>query len=268
MPDPYANIAEADSEVLEVLVKALELRASDPQQKAMRETYFSWIDFPEGARVLEAGCGTGAVSRSLAGWRNVGEVIGVDPSPVFIEKARELGAGISNLRFEEGDARSLPFEDGNFDAVIFHTSLCHVPGPEAALGEAFRVVRPGGYLAVFDGDYATTTFAVGDHDPLEDCADAAISAFVHDRWLVRRLQALVRFAGFEIDRFDSHGYLQTSAPDYLLTLLDRGADTLVGLGRFDAGMAEALKTEARRRIDAGTFFGFIAFASLIARKPG
>ncbi len=267
MPDLYAEITKVDPEVLQILINALEMRAADPQQKAMREKYLSWVNFPEAARVLDAGCGTGAISRDLARWANVDEVVGIDPSPVFLEKARELAADIPNLRFEEGDARSLPYEDAAFDAVIFHTCLCHVPGPEKAVEEAFRVLRPGGHVAIFDGDYATTTFAIGDHDPLEDCANAAIAALVHDRWLVRRLPALARSTGFQVDRFDSHGYVQTSEPDYLLTLIDRGADALAGWSRIDSSMAEALKNEARRRVENGEFFGFIAFASLIARKP-
>ncbi len=267
MPDPYASITEVAPEVLEILINALETRAADPQQKRMRETYLSWMDFPESARVLEAGCGTGPVCRDLARWPNVGEVIGLDPSPVFLAKARELAAGLANLQFQEADARSLPYENDAFDAVVLHTCLCHIPEPERAIGEAFRVLRPGGQLAIFDGDYATTTFAIGEHDPLERCADAAIDALVHDRWLIRRLPAVVRTAGFSVTRFDSHGYLQTTEPDYLLTLVDRGADALAGWSRIDATMAEAFKTEARRRVVSGEFFGFIAFASLIGRKP-
>ena len=58
----------------------------------------------------------------------------------------------------------------------------------------------GGALAVFDGDYATTTVALGDHDPLQACADAAMAALVHDRYLVRRLGTLVRAAGWDVVR--------------------------------------------------------------------
>lgn len=266
MPDLYAQITEVDPEILEIMIDALELRASDPQQVAMRENYFSWMEIEPNARILEGGCGTGAVARHLAEIAGSGEVVGLDPSPQFIQKAKELAADIPNLQFEEGDARSLPFDDASFDAVVFHTCLCHVPNAEKALAEAYRVLRTGGKMTVFDGDYATTTFAIGDHDPLEQCADAVISALVHDRWLVRKLPRLVRTAGLALERFDSHGYLQSTEPDYLLTLLDRGADALVGWNRIDADMASALKNEARRRVDAGEFFGFIGFASLVANR--
>ena len=267
MPDPYANITEADPDVLNVLVDALELRAAEDQQREMREAYLSRVKFPESAHVLDVGCGTGAVSRVLASWPSVGEVTAVDPSPIFLAKARELATEISNLSFQEGDARSLPFDDGSFDVAVFHTCLCHIPGPEQALEEAFRVLRSRGHLAIFDGDYATTTLATGDSDPLQACADAAMAALVHDRWLARRLPSLVQAAGFKVNRFDSHGYVQTSDPGYMLTIADRGADALVAMGRFTAEMAEALKNEARRRAENGEFYGFIAYVSLIAQKP-
>ena len=65
----------------------------------------------------------------------------------------------------EGDGRALRFADGDFDVVVCHTVLCHVPEPERVLAEAFRVLRPGGTLAICDGDYATTTVALGEADP-------------------------------------------------------------------------------------------------------
>jgi ubiquinone/menaquinone biosynthesis C-methylase UbiE len=267
MPDPYSQITAVAPHVLEVLIKAMEVRAADPRARAMRENFLSRIDFPRAARVLEAGCGSGAICRDLARWPGVGEVVGLDPSAVFLARARELAAGIANLRFEEGDARALPQGDDAFDVVVLHTCLTHVPGPEQALAEVWRVLRPGGSLAVLDGDYATTTVAIGDHDPLQQCVDAAIDGLVHDRWLMRRLPAMVAVSGFRIERQDSHGYLQTTAPNYMLTLVDRGADLLASSHRIDAALADGFKQEARRRVDRGGFFGFIAFVSLIARKP-
>ena len=262
--DVYATITEADPALVSRIAEVLELRAADPQQQAMRQTYLGDIQFPQGARVLDVGCGTGAVTRELATWPDVAEVVGVDPSPTFLASARALDRS-ANVRFVEGDTRALGFQDGSVDAVVFHTTLCHVPGPELALGEAARVLRPGGWLAIFDGDYATTTVAVTPADPLQACADAWVGSSVHDPWLVRRLPGLLEGAGFTLVRMRSYGYVETGDARYTPTIIDRGVDALVAAERIGGEVAAALKAEARRRIAAGQFFGHIAYASLVAR---
>ncbi len=141
----------------------------------MLHTYLTDAALPQGARVLEVGCGTGAVTRVLATWPGVGETIGVDPSPVFVARAQQLAGGLTTAVFEQADGRSLPFVDSMVDAVVFHTTLCHVPEPEVMLHEAVRVLRPGGCLALFEGDYATGTLAAGPGDPLDVGAEAHIA---------------------------------------------------------------------------------------------
>jgi 16S rRNA A1518/A1519 N6-dimethyltransferase RsmA/KsgA/DIM1 with predicted DNA glycosylase/AP lyase activity len=66
MPDPYASITTADPAILERLVAALEVRAADLVHRGILEELLSEIPFPEGAMVLEIGCGTGDVTRALA----------------------------------------------------------------------------------------------------------------------------------------------------------------------------------------------------------
>lgn len=266
MADVYATIADAPHDVQERLADVLERRAANYQQREMLAAYLSDVDLPADAEILDAGCGTGAVSRELARRTPGGKVTGIDPSPVFLATARNVSAGIPNLSFTEGDCRSLPFVSDRFDAVFFHTTLSHVPSPEEALKEAFRVLRHGGTLAVFDGVYTTTTLANGEHDPLQACADAAMAAIVHDRWLVQRLPGLVMEAGFTIIRQRSMGIVETVEPDYMLTIVDRGADVLAATGRIGEELLTALKHEARRRVDEGCFFGSIAYGSLVARK--
>ncbi len=192
----------------------------------------------------------------------------MDPSPVFVARARDLAGGLGGVTFKGADARALPLGDHSLDAVVFHTTLCHVPDPDVALREAVRVLRPRGYLMVFDGDYATATLATRAGDPLNVCADAFREHFVHDPWLVRRLPALVRAAGVEVERVRSHGYVEAAAPGFMLSSwVDLGADALVAAGRIGADAASELKAEARRRVAAGEYFGHIAYMSVVARKP-
>lgn len=267
MPDPFATITEASAEVLEDIARVLELRGADPQQHAIIRAYLADIPVSEGTRILEVGCGTGAVTRMLAAWPGVTEAVGVDLSPVLVAKARALGTGIAHLSFEEGDARALPFPDRTFDLVVLHTLLTHCPAPEEALAETCRVLRPGGWVAMCDADFPSVTVAGGDHDPLQACAAAFVEGFVHDKWLVRRLPALTQAAGLRLGTLRSYGYVDTSATGLLYAWVRRGADVLHTTGRIGSDLAEALKAEARHRADAGTFFGHVVYASLTARKP-
>jgi ubiquinone/menaquinone biosynthesis C-methylase UbiE len=267
MPDPYASIASTDEALQARLASILELRAAEPQQRAMLEAYLSELDLPDGAIALDVGCGTGAVTRVLASLPRMRQVIGIDPSPIFVEKARELAKGISNLSFQTGDARAVPFTNASFDLVVFHTVLCHVPEPERALREAQRVLRPDAWLAVFDGDYPTASVAIDAFDPLQSTVEAMIANYVQNPWLTRRLKHTLDAMGFRITSLRSHGYVQTAEPAYMLTLVDRGADLLMGAASIGAAQAEALKAEARRRVSTGEFFGQISFLSVLARTP-
>jgi hypothetical protein len=109
--------------------------------------------------------------------------------------------------------------------------------------------------------------ALGDHDPLQTCVAASMAEAVHDRWLGRRLPALVRGCGFEPARFRGHGFVETTEGGYMLTAVDRSIEKLHASGGIGDETAAALKAEARRRVEAGTFFGHMAYVSLAARKP-
>jgi SAM-dependent methyltransferase len=105
MPDPYASIAQTDAALQTRLAGVLELRAADPQQRAILNDYLSAIPLSNGAAALEIGCGTGAVTRVLAQLPGVKEAVGIDPSPVFIDQARAL-ANDDRLSFHVGDGRA------------------------------------------------------------------------------------------------------------------------------------------------------------------
>jgi ubiquinone/menaquinone biosynthesis C-methylase UbiE len=265
--DVYSRISEVDPAIQARLADVLEMRVVDARQRDLWTAYISTIEFVPEARVLEIGCGTGAVTRLLAQWPNVGQVVGVDPSSVFIEKARELAHGIPNLTYEVGDGRALQIKADKFDVVVVHQALSHVPEPERLLAEAHRVLHPRGWLAVYDGDYATTTVATSDFDPLEQCIHAFRANFIHDAWIMRRLPQLLQTTGFEVTRMQSHGYIESPQGAYMLTLIDRGADSLLQAGQISQGVCDALKAEAKRRHDSRTWFGHIAYASILSQKP-
>src|SRR5215468_9402235 len=104
-----------------------------------------------GAKVLDVGCGTGASALPAAqAVGPSGRVIGVDLSVRLLERARAKAAarGLTNVEFRIGDMTSSGYPDQSFDAVISVFSVFFVPDMEGLVGELWRLVRPGGKLAV------------------------------------------------------------------------------------------------------------------------
>jgi len=113
-----------------------------------------------GQRLLDVGCGPGTITLDLARRVLPGEVVGVDREDEALAAARAAASeqGITNVRFETGDAYRLDHADASFDVVHAHQVLQHLSDPVAALLEMRRVCRPGGYLAVRDADYQAMTW--------------------------------------------------------------------------------------------------------------
>jgi SAM-dependent methyltransferase len=109
---------------------------------------------PDGARVLEVGCGPGRLSIRLARQHRL-NVTGLDLDPAMVERARanadRLGNGDERRpAFLVGDAASLAFPDGSFDLVVSTFSMHHWADPTAGLAEIARVLRPGARALVWD----------------------------------------------------------------------------------------------------------------------
>lgn len=100
----------------------------------------------QGSRLVDIGCGPGTYTRGLASLHPEILAIGIDRSPRQLRRARERADrdGVTNCRFELGDALSLPLGTGSVDAVVAARLLMVLGEPERALSEIHRVLRPGG----------------------------------------------------------------------------------------------------------------------------
>ena len=119
-----------------------DVRAEQPLELAMVDAFVSAVGH---GPALDAGCGTGRMTRHLAG-RGVA-VEGVDLSPGMLGRARQAQPG---TRFTEASLTDLPFEDAGFAGALVWYSTIHLADDDlrTALAELVRVVRPGGHLLV------------------------------------------------------------------------------------------------------------------------
>jgi ubiquinone/menaquinone biosynthesis C-methylase UbiE len=110
-------------------------------------------------RVLDVGCGTGAIALLFAEMGH--QVTGIDLSERMLAKAREK-ASAQNLpaEFRTGDAEQLPFDDGSFDVVVNRHLLWTLPHPEIALKEWHRVLKTGGIVLIIEGVWNDRSFRV------------------------------------------------------------------------------------------------------------
>ena len=101
------------------------------------------IDPQPGEKILDIAAGTGTSSAAIA--KSGAEVIALDFSPGMLEQGRKRHPDIT---FVEGDAEALPFPPKTFDAVTISFGLRNVNNPQIAIGEMYRVLKPGGRVVI------------------------------------------------------------------------------------------------------------------------
>lgn len=242
------------------------------QAGALVDLLHADTSYPPGSRVLEAGCGTGAQTVTLARNSPRARITSVDVSPdsLAAARARADAAGLANVEFRQGDIYALPFAPESFDHVFVCFVLEHLSRPLEALVALRALVRPGGTVTVIEGDHGSAYF-----HPDDAAARDAIGCQVELQRLAggnamigRQIFPLLREAGFDPVRVlplmvyvDSSrpalvdGFIKKTFSAMIEGVRDSAiAARLVEPDRFDAGIRALYRTAGSDGVFCYTFF--------------
>jgi len=266
--DVYGRTQELDATTLDAIVTRLEARGKQAIFAKMINEYLDRLPLASIGRVLDLGCGTGVAARAIAARPDFrGHVLGIDIGPALVEAARRLSEeSVVRIDYLIGDTHSLDLPDASFDAVIAHTLLSHVGDPFAVLKEAARLVPSGGWIVVFDGDYASFTFGTEDQDYGARMDAAIIKSIVANPRVMRSMPRLLRGAGLDLVASIPYVLTEIGEADFWAGLLNSLPVLLPKAGIVGAQEAQAFVDAQFKASADGTFFGSSNFYTYIAQR--
>jgi SAM-dependent methyltransferase len=232
--------------------------------------------YPPGCRVLEAGCGVGAQTVTLARNSPEASIISVDLSAQSVAEARRRvqAAGLTNVQFQQADILNLPFEPESFDHIFVCFVLEHLPEPVATLRTLKRHLKPRGSITVIEGDHGSAFYY-----PLSQTAQRVIDCLVElqhrgggNALIGRELYPLLEQAGFKsICVSPRMVYADPSKPDLVdgftrktFTAMIEGVRSatieagLMDSASIDQGISDLYRTAEADGVFCYTFFKAVA----------
>jgi ubiquinone/menaquinone biosynthesis C-methylase UbiE len=268
--DPYNRTDQLDKAAVTTMAARLEERGQDPTFLQMIDDYLARMDVKSLSMVLDVGCGTGVVARRLAHCPAFnGMIVGIDRSPDLIELARKQAVTDEvsrSIEFRVGDAASLNTFNGKFDAAIAHTLISHVDDPLAVIINIRDCVRPGGLIAIFDGDYASWICAGANPEAGRQLADAVIAKMTNPN-VIREFPWLARKAGLQLVATNGYVLSEIGASSFFASAIATFPKLLPLSGIVDGPTAQRLVDIQRQNMADQTFFGAVNFYWYLLRRP-
>jgi SAM-dependent methyltransferase len=234
--------------------------------------------YPAGSAVLEAGCGVGAQTVTLAQRSPGAQLTSIDIAPESVAEAQRAvhRAGLTNVVLQEASIFALPFAPASFDHVFVCFVLEHLARPVEALTLLKRVLKPGGTLTLIEGDHGSAYF-----HPDSAAAQAAIQCQVTlqaraggDALIGRQVHPLLVAAGFDEVRVEPRVvYVDAARPELVEGFTRRTfiamvegvrepalAAGLIDAPSFDAGVRDLHRTTEPYGTFSYTFFKGVGVA--------
>jgi ubiquinone/menaquinone biosynthesis C-methylase UbiE len=242
------------------------------QAGALVDLLHSDTKYRRGSRVLEAGCGVGAQTVTLARRSPGASFTSIDVSATALAAARHAvdEARLDNVEFQQADVFDLPFADASFDHVFVCFVLEHLVQPTRALARLLRVLKRGGTLTVIEGDHGSTYF-----HPDSAAAQAAIQCQVTlqakaggNALIGRQVYPLMVGAGLNQVRVSPRMvYVDASRPDLVESFTEKTfiamiegvrhaaiADGLTTARQFNTGIRDLRRATRADGVFCYTFF--------------
>jgi SAM-dependent methyltransferase len=257
------------------------LRLQD-QATTLVELLHSDTAYPAGHTVLEAGCGVGAQTVTLARNSPNASITSIDQSETSLAKARAAvqAAGVTNVTLRRADIFELPFAPASFDHIFVCFVLEHLARPVQALQALKGVLKPGGSITAIEGDHGSAYF-----HPDSAFARRAVQCLVElqgraggNALIGRTLYPLLSEAGFEGVRVSPRMvYVDSSKPELVegftrrtFTAMVEGvrqlsiSNGLASEASFDRGIADLNRTA---EVDGVFCYTFFKAVGMKARDP-